>query len=90
MSVDKDPYQTLANSPWMAAPVNDVARTLKSEEHQRETTGTGSSSGPLQLRSFSLQEKIYSFLLRKEFTPSELFPLRAVPYGMENHFYHIR
>ena len=28
----------------------------------------------------------------KEFAPrgSEFFPLREVPYGMENHFYHIR
>ena len=27
---------------------------------------------------------------REEFAPrgSEFFPLRAVPYGMENHFYH--
>ena len=30
-------------------------------------------------------------LKRKEFAPrgSEFFPLRAVPYGVENHFYHI-
>ena len=29
---------------------------------------------------------------RKEFAPrgSEFFPLKAVPFGMENHFYHIR
>ena len=28
---------------------------------------------------------------KEEFAPrgSEFFPLRAVPYGMENHFYHI-
>ena len=33
-----------------------------------------------------------NFSLRKEFAPrgSEFFPLRAVPYGMENHFYYIR
>ena len=33
-----------------------------------------------------------NFSLRKEFDPSEseLFPFRAVPYGMDNHFYHIR
>ena len=33
-----------------------------------------------------------NFSQRKEFAPrgSEFFPLRAVPYGMENHFYHIR
>ena len=39
--------------------------------------------GPFQNRNFSE---------RKEFAPrgSEFFPLRAVPYGMENHFYHIR
>ena len=32
------------------------------------------------------------FSLRKEFSPkwSEFCLLRAVPYGMENHFYHIR
>ena len=33
----------------------------------------------------------WNFSLRKEFAPrgSEFFPLRAVPYGMENHFCHI-
>ena len=33
-----------------------------------------------------------NFSERKEFAPrgSEFFPLRAVPYGMENHLYHIR
>ena len=33
-----------------------------------------------------------NFSERKEFAPkrSKFFPLRAVPYGMENHFYHIR
>ena len=33
-----------------------------------------------------------NFSLWKEFAPrgSEFFPLRAVPYGLENHFYHIR
>ena len=33
-----------------------------------------------------------NFSLRKEFTPSwsKFFPLRAVPYGMENKFYHNR
>ena len=33
-----------------------------------------------------------NFSKRKEFAPivSELFPLRVVPYGMENHFYQIR
>ena len=33
-----------------------------------------------------------NFSYRKEFAPrgSKFFPLRAVPYGMENHFYHIR
>ena len=32
-----------------------------------------------------------NFSLRKEFAPrgSEFFPLRAVPKGMINHFYHI-
>ena len=38
---------------------------------------------PFQIRNVSLRE---------EFAPrgSEFFPLRAVPFGMENHFYHIR
>ena len=33
----------------------------------------------------------WNFSKRKEFAPrgSEFFPLRAVPYGMINHFYHI-
>ena len=33
-----------------------------------------------------------NFSERKEFAPrgNEFFPLKAVPYGMENHFYHIR
>ena len=33
-----------------------------------------------------------NFSERKEFAPrgSGFFPSRAVPYGMENHFYHIR
>ena len=59
--------------------VNDVARI-----HQRETSGLSSDS--LQLRPFSNLE-----LLLKEFAPrgSKFFPLRAVPFGMENHFYHI-
>ena len=50
--------------------------------HQRETTGSS--------RGFPFQNGNY--FKRKEFTPrgSEFFPLRAVPYGMENHFNLIR
>ena len=53
---------------------------------QRETTGTSSDS--LQLRPFSKR----GLLLGKEFAHrGRIFiPLRAVPYGMESHFYHIR
>ena len=47
-----------------------------------------SSSDSLQLHPFAKWE----LLLNKEFAlrGSEFFPLRAAPYGMENHFYHIR
>ena len=40
------------------------------------------------MRRFSKWE----FLLKKAFAPrgSKFFPLRAIPYGIENHFYHIR
>ena len=67
--------------------LNGVARALKKlRPLKRETTG--SSSGSLQLRPVSKWE----LLLRKVFAPrgSEFFPLRAVSYGMDNHFYHIR
>ena len=58
----------------------------KSYVHQRETTGTSNDS--LQLRPFLKWE----ILLKKRTCPrgSELFPLRVVPYGMENYFYHMR
>ena len=49
----------------------------KVTHHQRETTGSNSDS--LQLRPFSKLEP----------RGSEFFSLRAVPNGMENHFYHI-
>ena len=48
--------------------------------HPRETNGSRSYS--LQLRYFLKWE-----LLLKE---RKFFPLRAVPYGLENNFYHIR
>ena len=53
----------------------------KSFAHQRETTGFNCL--PFRNGNFSLM---------KEFAPrgSEFFPLRAVPYGMETHFYHIK
>ena len=59
----------------------------KSYVHQRETIGSSSDS-LLQLRPFS---KLEPLLKKKEFAPrgSEFFPLSAVPYGMEDHFYHI-
>ena len=42
--------------------------------------------------SSSIQFRNGNFYKRIEFAPrgSEFFSLRAVPYGMENHFYHIR
>ena len=54
--------------------------------HQRETTG--SSSDSLHLRPFF---KLEIFLKGKNLLPelSEFFPLSAVLYGIENHFYHI-
>ena len=59
---------------------------IQSYAHQRETTV--SSNDSLQFRLFSNG----NFTKRKEFAPigSEFFPLGAVPYGKENHFYHIR
>ena len=60
--------------------INGAARTLK-----KLRTSKGDS---LQLCPFSN----WNFSLRKEFAPrgSEFFPLRAVPCGIENHFYLIR
>ena len=53
----------------------------KNYTHQRETTG--SSSDSLRLCTFSK----WKLLLKER---SELFPLRAAPYGIEIHSYHIR
>ena len=71
----------------------------KSYAQKREIIG--SSSDSLRLRPFLkwellIKERICS--QKKEFAPkgskfskgSKFFPLRAVPYGMENRFYHIR
>ena len=66
---------------------NGLPRTLKNTyAHQRATTV--SSNDSLQLRPFSKRE----LLKEKKNAPrgSEFFPLRAVPLGMENYFYHIR
>ena len=48
--------------------------------HQRKNTGSSSDSLHLEIS-----------LKGKNLLPelSVFFPLRAVPYGMENHFYHI-
>ena len=58
----------------------------KNYAQQRETTG--SINDFLHLCPFFKWE----LLKRKEFAPrgSEFFLLRAVPYGKENNFYHIR
>ena len=63
---------------------NGVARTLKSYAHQRQTTGTSSDS--LELRQFSKWELL---LKEKKILPEGVFPLTVLPYGMDNHFYHI-
>ena len=66
---------------------NGVVRTLKKYAHQRETAG--SSGEQIHFNQVIFQNGNVS--LRKEFFPrgSEFFPLRAVPFGMENRFYHI-
>ena len=45
---------------------------------------TGSRSDSLQLRPFP---KMKTSLKGKNSLRSEFYPLRAVPYSMENHFY---
>ena len=74
----------LANRQWRSQNTVNV-------QHQREDSW--SSSDSLQLRPFS---KMGTSLKGKNLLPeganssgSKFFPLRAVPYGMINHFYHI-
>ena len=68
---------------------NGVATKLKIYAHQRETIGT--SSDFLQLRPFSKCELLKgNNSLPEGASGSEFFPLRAVLYGMEIHFYHNR
>ena len=64
---------------------NSVARTLKNLRTWKGDYSLINDS--LQLRPFQNG----NFSKRKEFAPrgSEFFPLRAVPNGMINHFYHI-
>ena len=64
---------------------NGVARTPKATHIKGKLLDQAvilSNCAPFQNENFSE---------RKEFAPrgSEFFPLRAVPYGMENHFYNI-
>ena len=77
-------YTLYARRKYSGETYNGVAKTLKNYLHQGETTGTSSDS--LQLRQNE------NFSSRKEFAPrgSEFFPLRAVPFGLEKHFYHSR
>ena len=66
---------------------NSRVRVYQSQNlYQRSTTG--SSNDSLQSHPFSTWE----LLLKDEFAPRgcEFFPFRVVPYGMEDHFYHIR
>ena len=58
-----------------------VVRTLKSYAHHGETT----SWNKQWFSSIASLFKIGTYPRGSEF-----FPLRAVPFGMENHFYHIR
>ena len=57
----------------------------KSNTHQRETTG--SSNDSLQLCPFSKWKLLSKERIRSQ---RERIPLWAVPYSMEDHFYHIK
>ena len=64
--------------------VNGVARTPKSYAHQ----GRLLEHTLILLNCVSF--KIGTFLKGKNSLQGEFFPLREVPFGMENHFYHIQ
>ena len=65
---------------------NGVAERCKIYAHQRGYQATITKFLKWELL---LKERICS---KREhiLSRSDFFPLRAVPYGMENHFYHIR
>ena len=66
---------------------NSVARKLKKKTHIKERL-----LDQAMVLFICVPFQNGNFSKRKEFAPrgSEFFPLRAVPYGMKNHFYHIR